>query len=132
MIAVSYSTMATSSGDTAAIPARLQPLVACIAAALLLAAFTWLATADRLVDHDAPPSTRPAFTTNVNTALAVELAQVPGLGPGLAARIVDYRETHGPFATLEALLDVPGIGPATLEQMRPWLRPIRPPRRETP
>lgn len=124
--------MATSSGDTAVIPARLQPLVACIAAALLLAAFTWLATADRLVDHDAPPSVRPAFTANVNTAPAVELAQVPGLGPGLAARIVDYRETHGPFTALEALLDVPGIGPATLEQMRPWLRPIRPPRREVP
>ncbi|MEI6239063.1 MAG: helix-hairpin-helix domain-containing protein [Planctomycetia bacterium] len=124
--------MSDSSGDTAPIPARLQPLVACIAAALLLAAFTWLATADRLVDHDAPPAVQAAFTASINTASAVELAQLPGLGPATAARIVAYRDTHGPFATLEALLDVPGIGPATLDQMRPYLRPIRPPRREMP
>jgi competence protein ComEA len=119
--------MIDPSGDTAVIPARMQPLVACTAAALLLAAFAWLATADRLVDHDAPPPVKPAFTTNVNTASAVELAQVPGLGPATAARLVEHRDTHG-----EALLDVPGIGPATLEQMRPWLRPIRSPQQETP
>jgi competence protein ComEA len=124
--------MIDPSGDTAVIPARMQPLVACTAAALLLAAFAWLATADRLVDHDAPPPVKPAFTTNVNPASAVELAQVPGLGPATAARLVEHRDTHGPFATLEALLDVPGIGPATLEQMRPWLRPIRSPQQETP
>lgn len=120
--------MANPSGDTALIPARLQPLIACIAAGLMLAAFVWLTTGDRLADHDAPPAVERAFTTNVNTASAVELAQVPGLGPATAARIVAYREEHGPFASLEALLDVPGIGPATFEQMRPHLRPIRGPR----
>ena len=56
---------------------------------------------------------------------------MPGLGPATAARIVDHREVHGPFGSIEALLDVPGIGPATLEQMRPYLRPIRAPL-ETP
>lgn len=124
--------MMASSGDTAPIPLRLQPFVACIAALLLLAAFTWLATSERLVDHDAPPKGQAAFTTNVNTAPAVELAQLPGLGPATAARIVAHRQAHGPFATIDALLDVPGIGPATLDQMRPYLRPIRPPRREAP
>lgn len=124
--------MTSSSGDTTPIPRRLQPLVACIAALLLLPAFTWLATSDRLVDHDAPPVVRPAFTTNVNTAPGIELAQLPGLGPATAARIIEHRETHGPFATIEALLDVPGIGPATLDQMRPYLRPIRPQRPEAP
>ena len=124
--------MSASSSDTAPIPRRLQPLVACIAALSLLAAFTWLATSDHLVDHDAPPVVKAGFTTNVNTAPAVELAQLPGLGPATAARIVEHRETQGPFATIDALLDVPGIGPATLDQMRPYLRPIRPQRREVP
>lgn len=117
--------MVNPSDDNALIPGRAQPLVACVSAALMLAAFIGLATGDRLVDHDAPPAVRGAFTTNVNTAPAVELAQVPGLGPATAARIVAHREEHGPFASLDALLDVPGIGPATLEQMRPHLRPIR-------
>jgi len=113
--------------DTALIPRRLQPLVAAVAAGLLTAAFVWLAAAGQLVDHDAPPDVRTRFTTNVNTAPAVELAQLPGLGPATAARIVEHRETHGPFASLDALLDVPGIGPATLARMKPHLRPIRPP-----
>lgn len=114
------------SADTAPIPARLQRLVATAAAGLLLAAFVWLAVGGPFVDHDAPPALPSGFTTNVNTAPALELAQVPGLGPTTAARIVEHREAHGPFASLEAILDVPGIGPATLEQMRPYLRPIRP------
>ncbi|MFM7289968.1 MAG: helix-hairpin-helix domain-containing protein, partial [Planctomycetia bacterium] len=48
-------------------------------------------------------------------------------GPATARRIVDHRRAHGPFATLDDLLDVPGIGPATLAAMRPHLRPIRAP-----
>ena len=118
--------MHESSGDTALIPARLQPIVACAAAGLLLAACAWLAAGDRPVDHDAPPVAAARFTTNINTAPAVELAQLPGLGPTMAARIVEHREAHGPFPTVEALLDVPGIGPTTLERMRPHLRPIEP------
>lgn len=114
----------------AQIPARLQPLVACVAAGLLVAACLWLALAGPLVDHEAPPAPRSTFTANVNTAPAVELAQLPGVGPATAARIVEHREAHGPFRSLEALLDVEGIGPATLDRMRPHLRPIRPPREE--
>jgi len=126
-VAVSYSTMPDLSDDTALIPARLQRIVACVAAGLLFAAFIWLAIGGPFVDHDAPPALPAGFTTNVNTAPVVELAQLPGLGPTTAARIVEHRETHGPFPSIEALLDVPGIGPATLEQMRRYLRPIRPP-----
>ena len=112
--------------ETAQIPARLQRVVACVAAGLLFAAFIWVAVGGPFVDHDAPPTLLSGFTTNVNTAPAVELAQVPGLGPATAARIIEHREARGPFSSIEALLDVPGIGPATLEQMRPYLRPIRP------
>jgi competence ComEA-like helix-hairpin-helix protein len=115
------------SADAELIPTRLQRPIAAAAAGLLFAAFIWLAVGGPFVDHDAAPTLPSGFTTNVNTAPAVELAQVPGLGPATAARIVEHRETHGPFPSIEALLDVPGIGPATLEQMRPHVRPIRPP-----
>lgn len=49
---------------------------------------------------------------SINTATASQLEQLPGVGPILAKRIVDYRTAHGPFARIRDLLDVPGIGDA--------------------
>ncbi len=59
---------------------------------------------------------------NVNTATAEELERLPRIGPVLARRIVEYRETHGPFRRLEDLQRVPGIGPKTLQQLAPLIR----------
>ena len=55
---------------------------------------------------------------NVNTAPAEELSLLPGIGPGLAEKIINYREAHGPFTCPEDLLAVPGLGPVTLEKIR--------------
>ncbi len=55
---------------------------------------------------------------NLNTADAAALEELPGIGPALAERIVSHRGSHGPFATVEDLLDVPGIGQAKLEALR--------------
>lgn len=55
---------------------------------------------------------------NVNTAGAVELESLPGIGPAKAQAIVDQRRRNGPFRTIDDLLDVPGIGPGTLERIR--------------
>lgn len=79
-----------------------------------------------LVHHDAPPPATALFTVDLNAADAVELAQLPGLGPATAARIVEHRRMHGPFTSSEGLLDVPGIGAVTLERLRPHLRPVVP------
>jgi competence protein ComEA len=64
--------------------------------------------------------TAPAGTSliNVNAASATELEELPGIGEVLAAAIVDYRTDNGPFATPDQLMDVSGIGPATLEEIR--------------
>jgi competence protein ComEA len=55
---------------------------------------------------------------NVNTATAAELDALPGIGPSKAQAIVEWREGHGPFTTVDQLEDVPGIGPSTLTNIR--------------
>lgn len=60
-----------------------------------------------------------AAPLDLNAADARALEALPGIGPSLAARIVEYRARHGPFRRVEDLLAVPGIGPRTLERLRP-------------
>ncbi len=55
---------------------------------------------------------------NINTADVKELEGLPGIGPAKAKAIVDYRKEHGPFATVDDLSKVQGIGPKMLEQLR--------------
>jgi competence protein ComEA len=57
----------------------------------------------------------------INSARAADLELLPGIGPTLARRIIEHRDAHGAFAAAEALLDVHGIGPRTLERLRPLL-----------
>ena len=58
---------------------------------------------------------------NVNTATAAELEALPGIGPTLAARIVEDRETNGPFTNVDDLKRVKGIGDKLLERIRPYV-----------
>lgn len=55
---------------------------------------------------------------NVNTATPAELETLPGIGEVIAQAIVDHRSENGPFTSVEQLLDVSGIGDATLENIR--------------
>jgi competence protein ComEA len=55
---------------------------------------------------------------NINTATPAELEALPRIGPATAAKIVAYRETNGPFESIEEIQDVPGIGPATFEGLK--------------
>lgn len=57
-------------------------------------------------------------TVNINQATAAELDSLPGVGPATAQKIVDDRETNGPFSTPEDLMRVPGIGPKKFELLR--------------
>lgn len=64
-----------------------------------------------------PPA--PSGKLNVNKATQAELELLPGIGPAMAKRIVDYRTAHGLFKRLEDLDKVNGIGPKTLDKLRP-------------
>ncbi len=64
-----------------------------------------------------------AESVDINSASAEELAAVlPGIGPSKARSIIEWRETYGPFRSIEQLLEVSGIGPRTLENIRPYVR----------
>lgn len=68
----------------------------------------------------APPA-RAAAALDLNSATVAQLDELPGIGPALAGRIVDYRATHGPFKEIDQLNAVKGIGAKTLEKLRPLL-----------
>ena len=61
------------------------------------------------------------FVVNVNKATQAELRTLPDVGPTLAMRIVEYRDLHGPFSSIEQLTEVRGFGPKTLEKLAPML-----------
>jgi competence protein ComEA len=72
-------------------------------------------------DPGAQPSSTGAGAgapVNLNAATAADLDGLPGIGPVLAQRIVDYRLQEGPFTSVDQLDDVPGIGPALFAQLR--------------
>jgi competence protein ComEA len=66
-------------------------------------------------------SKAPARPINPNLAAAAELEALPGIGPVLARRIIDYRRSHGAFKKIDDLLGVSGIGPKKLAKMKAYL-----------
>jgi competence protein ComEA len=74
--------------------------------------------ADRILLKALPPE---PLVVRLNYAGVEEICLLPGIGPSLAARIVEYRDKHGSFASADDLLSVSGIGPATLRAIEPFL-----------
>jgi competence protein ComEA len=68
----------------------------------------------------------PADKIDLNSATVEQLDSLPGVGPTLAGRIVEYREEAGRFGTIEELLNVKGIGEKNFQKIEPLLKVTRP------
>ena len=95
-------------------------LIASLALVALFAAQPAAQTAQKTAATrtEAKPASAPI---NLNTATAAELEKLPGIGQKVAARIVEYREKHGPFKKVEELMNVQGIGEKSFLQFRSQL-----------
>jgi competence protein ComEA len=69
---------------------------------------------------DTAPASGPV---HLNTATLEQLDELPGVGPVTAQKIIDYRDQHGAFSSVDDLDAIPGIGPARLEQLRELVAP---------
>lgn len=72
-------------------------------------------------DSQQPESLLEGERIPINTADVHELDRLPGIGPTKAQAIVDYRTEHGPFQSTDQLLEVSGIGEATLEGLLDYI-----------
>ena len=73
-----------------------------------------------------PPAAAPL---NLNTATVTELAKLPGIGPAVAARIVEHRQKNGGFKKIEELMNVKGIGEKTFLKLKALVT-VTPPKTE--
>ncbi|MFG0264375.1 MAG: ComEA family DNA-binding protein [Rhodopirellula sp. JB055] len=77
-------------------------------------------------DGSSPPNLSSPLSIGLNSSDVRELSLLPGIGPKLADRIVQHRESHGPFRSVEGLSAVHGVGPKLLHSLRPWVHVSQP------
>lgn len=98
-----------------------------VAAALVGMGLYWFVQGGfrgHLIEIDRATPLTARFQVDINQAGWPELAEVPELGETLARRIVESRTKAGPYADLDELLRVNGIGPLRLQKMKPYLLPM--------
>jgi competence protein ComEA len=74
------------------------------------------------VGASATTPAQPEVPVNLNTATLEQLDELPGVGPATAQKILDYRQEHGGFGSVEELGQVPGIGDVRLAALRDLVR----------
>ncbi len=87
-----------------------------VAAGLALAVAALLASAPAFAAGKPAPTAK----VNINTATVEQLTTLPGVGPKLAARVIEYRQ-KAPFRSTQELMNVKGIGEKNFAKIEPWL-----------
>ena len=121
-----------AAGDSGGWTRLLRPRDQSVVAVATWLAFSMLAakwayqttTSAGLVDIDKTASNPARFVVDPNSADWPELTLLPGIGEKLAKRIVESRRLEGPFRRPRELVRVRGVGPKTMERIRPFLFPI--------
>lgn len=93
---------------------------------ILMAAIAAIAlSAPPLSAQSKAPAPKPTATAtapvNLNTATVDQLATIPGVGPKMAERIIDYRQKNGGFKKVEDLMNVSGVGEKSFLKMKPLI-----------
>jgi competence protein ComEA len=124
-----FRTLADLDSVTGVGPAMLQAVAPHVTLPRLSSTRGSFQSAASVADWDRSPDkvtkNQPASSgtrVDVNTASAEVLADLPEIGPAKARKIVEYRRANGPFGSVDELREVDGIGPATLEKLRPHVR----------
>jgi competence protein ComEA len=87
--------------------------------ALLVLALLLAVPAALAEQAQTPAKSAPATPVNINTATVDQLDGLPGIGPKMAARIIDYRQKNGGFKKLEDLMNIQGIGEKNFLKLKP-------------
>jgi competence protein ComEA len=93
----------------------------------LLAVVGLMTPAFALAQQTPPASPAPKTVVqssapiNINTAAKADLEKLPGVGPAMAQRILDYRQKNGSFKKIEELMNVQGIGEKSFLKLRPLI-----------
>jgi len=102
---------------------RLVPIVALVVTVLAGAVFAQQSSDQGQTGQTSKPTKTSSapVAVNLNTATAVELEALPGVGAATAARILEYRQKNGGFKKIEDLMNVRGIGEKTFLSLKPLI-----------
>ena len=85
---------------------------------------TTVSTDDSNFTRGQPKSSKkqpPANPVNINSATEIELQTIPGIGPSMAKKILDYRTANGEYGQIEDLRNIKGMGEKLFEKIREWI-----------
>lgn len=97
-----------------------KPLITYMSALIIFTALTatfmsWRSQ-NSILPMEAAMEDREIIKMDLNTVTTDQLQMIPGVGPTLSGRVIEYREINGPFQHVEDVLNIKGIGPVLLEE----------------
>jgi competence protein ComEA len=96
-------------------------LGASVLACVMVMAAGWIGRSSVVSAQDTKPPASTGALLNLNAATAADLEKLPGVGPAMATRILEYRQKSGGFKKIEELMNVQGIGEKNFLRLKPLI-----------